>query len=61
MASAARDEAYPGVVAILEYLADHAAFFKAMLGPKGDPAFPARIKELMWALRPCWVYGRPAK
>ncbi|BAS27295.1 TetR/AcrR family transcriptional regulator [Limnochorda pilosa] len=47
LAYAAQDETYPQIVAILEYLTQHAAFFKAMLGPKGDPAFPAQIKELM--------------
>jgi len=42
-----RDEPCPFVIDLFAYIADHAVFFKVMLGPKGDPSFPLRLKESM--------------
>jgi AcrR family transcriptional regulator len=44
---AEKQEPYPGLVAIFEYCNRHADFCRVMLGPKGDPSFPQRIKEMM--------------
>jgi AcrR family transcriptional regulator len=46
IAYAAKDEPHPGFVAVLEYLAGHADFLRMMLGPKGDPSFPLKLKGL---------------
>ncbi|WP_199617665.1 TetR/AcrR family transcriptional regulator [Paenibacillus alkalitolerans] len=42
-----KDEPYPPSVKVLEYFDKHADFFRVILGPKGDPAFPLRVKEFM--------------
>lgn len=34
-------------IALFEFLAEHARFFRTLLGPKGDPAFPAQMKQFM--------------
>lgn len=34
----------PGLVTVLEHVHENAAFFKVMLGEKGDPAFAAKIR-----------------
>lgn len=46
---AGKEEPYPGLVAIFEYCDRNAHFCRAMLGPKGDPTFALRIKEMMQA------------
>lgn len=47
MKAAERDEPYPKIVAIFEHWARNADFCKLMLGPKGDPSFVLRVKEMM--------------
>ncbi|WP_276356463.1 TetR/AcrR family transcriptional regulator [Cohnella caldifontis] len=47
IAHAKRNEPYPGLLSIFEYWDFHADFFKAMLGPKGDPSFAPRVKQMM--------------
>ncbi|XEC94430.1 TetR/AcrR family transcriptional regulator C-terminal domain-containing protein [Paenibacillus tarimensis] len=44
---AARNMPDPTMVKIIEYFAEHADFFKVILGPKGDPAFARDIKEFL--------------
>lgn len=43
----AKDEPYPGFVGVLEYIREHALFFRLMLGPKGDPAFSNKLYDLL--------------
>lgn len=40
-------EPNPQIVRIYEYFKQNAWFFKVILGPKGDPAFPLRMKRVM--------------
>jgi AcrR family transcriptional regulator len=42
------DKPLPFVADIFHYLNEHAAFMKAILGPKGDPSFQTKIKVFMW-------------
>lgn len=42
-----KNEPLPFVVKLFEYLEEHADFIKVILGPKGDPAFQAKLKEVM--------------
>lgn len=42
-----KGKAYPALVRVLEYFAEHADFFQVILGPKGDLAFPMQVKEHM--------------
>ncbi|WP_257350654.1 TetR/AcrR family transcriptional regulator [Pseudalkalibacillus decolorationis] len=44
---AARNEPDPIMVRVIEYYAEHADFFRVILGPKGDPAFADQIKEFL--------------
>ncbi len=44
---ATRNEPDPMMVKVFEYYAEHADFFRVILGPKGDPAFPVLIKEFL--------------
>lgn len=44
---AAKNEPAPALVNVIEFFAEHAVFFKTVLGPKGDPAFAARIKSFL--------------
>lgn len=44
---AQRNEAYPALLTIFEYWNRHSDFCKAILGPKGDPSFAPRVKEMM--------------
>ncbi|MDL1163474.1 TetR/AcrR family transcriptional regulator [Paenibacillus lautus] len=44
---AARSEPDPAMVNVIEYYAEHADFFRVILGPKGDPAFAVQIKEFL--------------
>ncbi|RUT35473.1 TetR/AcrR family transcriptional regulator [Paenibacillus zeisoli] len=37
----------PQIVKIYEYFKQNSWFFKVILGPKGDPAFPLRMKRAM--------------
>lgn len=47
LAYAAKGEPDPMMVKVFEYYGEHADFFRAILGPKGDPAFAVRIKEFL--------------
>ena len=38
---------FPFVLKLLEYILEHADFMKTMLGPKGDPLFQVKLKEVM--------------
>jgi AcrR family transcriptional regulator len=44
---AKRNEPYPGLLPIFEYWDLHSDFCKAMLGPKGDPSFASRVRQMM--------------
>lgn len=44
---AAKDEPFPPVVKVFEYLAKHAEFLKVVFGPKGDPSYQLEIKQFM--------------
>lgn len=44
---AGQNEPYPNLHNVFEYWQRNADFCKPMLGPKGDPAFVLRIKEMM--------------
>jgi len=37
---------------MFEYYADNAVYLKTIMGPKGDPSFPDKLKELMWGTVP---------
>jgi AcrR family transcriptional regulator len=41
------EEPYAVLLRISEYFAEHAVFFKSILGPKGDPAYPLKLKQFM--------------
>lgn len=43
----ARNEIYPPMIRVFEYLTEHKGFFKAILGPKGDPTFQKRLRDFM--------------
>jgi AcrR family transcriptional regulator len=38
------DEAHIGLLALLNHIQKHAAFYQVMLGPKGDPLVPQRLR-----------------
>ena len=38
---------YPAMVQIFQYLKDHGRILKVLLGPKGDPAFPQKMKMII--------------
>lgn len=40
-------EPYPGLVSVFEFWNRHADFCGLMFGPKGDPSFARRVKQLM--------------
>lgn len=40
-----KNQTYPVVIQIFEYLSQHGRIFKLLLGPKGDPAFPKKWKD----------------
>ena len=44
---AQRREPYPGLVSVFEYWNRHADFCGLLFGPKGDPSFAGRVKQLM--------------
>ncbi|HYE83549.1 MAG TPA: TetR/AcrR family transcriptional regulator [Clostridia bacterium] len=41
------DEPMPFMIRIFEYIKENCAFMRAILGPKGDPKFYTKIKELI--------------
>lgn len=41
------DEPMPFMIRVFEYIKENSAFMKAILGPKGDPKFHMKIKELI--------------
>jgi AcrR family transcriptional regulator len=45
--SITKKQPYTVLIQILQYLKNHGRFFKVLLGPKGDPAFPKKMKELI--------------
>lgn len=47
LAYAEKNEPDPALVDVVEYFAEHTDFFKTVLGPKGDPAFAARMKSFL--------------
>jgi AcrR family transcriptional regulator len=46
----------PLIVAIFEFISEHAGFLKAILGPKGDPSFQHKLKTFM---QETLIGGRP--
>lgn len=47
MSYAAKNETYPKAIRIFEAFSRNADFLKVICGPKGDPSYPLRFKELM--------------
>ncbi|WP_256256355.1 TetR/AcrR family transcriptional regulator [Paenibacillus sp. BC26] len=47
MKHAARNEPDPVFQKLFEFFTLHAIFFKVLLGPKGDPAYPIQIRSIM--------------
>ncbi|WP_445486816.1 TetR/AcrR family transcriptional regulator [Niallia sp. 03133] len=43
----AKNEPLPFVVQVFEYLKENAAFMRVVLGPKGDPSFQEKLKDVM--------------
>ena len=43
----AKNKPYPVMVQIFQYLKNHGRILKVLLGPKGDPAFPKKMKTLI--------------
>ncbi|MCM3628252.1 TetR/AcrR family transcriptional regulator [Paenibacillus glycanilyticus] len=44
---AARNEPHPVFLELFDFFTQHAVFFKVLLGPKGDPAYPVQVKQIM--------------
>mgnify|MGYP002619860690 CR=1 FL=1 len=42
------DDSLPIAIDIFQYFHKHRDFLKALLSPKGDPAFQSRLKQAMW-------------
>ncbi|MBD2868233.1 TetR/AcrR family transcriptional regulator [Paenibacillus arenilitoris] len=47
MKYAARNEPHPVFLKLFDFYTQHAEFFKVLLGPKGDPAYPVQLKRIM--------------
>jgi AcrR family transcriptional regulator len=47
MKYAERNEPHPVFLKLFDFFTLHAIFFKVLLGPKGDPAYPVQIKQIM--------------
>ncbi|WP_251554949.1 TetR/AcrR family transcriptional regulator [Neobacillus muris] len=45
-----QNQPFPVIVKLFEYFKDNAPFLKALLGPKGDPGFQVKLKEMMKSL-----------
>jgi AcrR family transcriptional regulator len=41
------EEPHPDAIRMFEYYAENAVYFQTILGPKGDPSFTDKVKELM--------------
>ncbi|MFX4263816.1 TetR/AcrR family transcriptional regulator [Pelotomaculum propionicicum] len=41
------DEPFPFIVKLFEYIKDNSSFIKTLLGPKGDPSFQVKLKEVL--------------
>lgn len=41
------DEPFPFIVKLFEYISDNSSFIKTLLGPKGDPSFQVKLKEVL--------------
>lgn len=42
-----QNEPFPFLVKLFEYILDNSTFIKILLGPKGDPSFQVKLKELL--------------
>lgn len=47
MKYAAHNEPHPVFMELFDFFTLHAVFFKVLLGPKGDPAYPVQVREIM--------------
>ncbi|SDX06658.1 TetR/AcrR family transcriptional regulator [Paenibacillus sp. CF384] len=47
MKYAARNEPDPAFLKLFDFFTLHAVFFRVLLGPKGDPAYPIQIRRIM--------------
>ncbi|WP_462411000.1 TetR/AcrR family transcriptional regulator [Neobacillus sp. Marseille-QA0830] len=45
-----QNEPFPEIVKLFEYFRENATFIKALLGPKGDPSFQVKLKEMIKSL-----------
>lgn len=41
------NEPFPFMVKLFEYISDNSSFIKTLLGPKGDPSFQVKLKEVL--------------
>lgn len=44
---AARNEPHPVFLELFDFFTSHALFFKVLLGPKGDPAYPVQVRQII--------------
>lgn len=47
LAHISRDEPFPFLLKLIEYISDNASFINTLLGPKGDPSFQVKLKEVL--------------
>ncbi|GHH97505.1 TetR/AcrR family transcriptional regulator [Neobacillus kokaensis] len=47
VAFTSQGEPFPVIQKLFEYFQEHADFMKVILGPKGDPAFQVKLRELI--------------
>lgn len=45
--STSQDEPFPVILKLFEYFQENAQFMRVVLGPKGDPSFQVKLKELI--------------
>ena len=41
------DEPFPFIIKLFDYIKDNSSFIKTLLGPKGDPSFQVKLKEVL--------------
>ncbi|TFE22687.1 TetR/AcrR family transcriptional regulator [Cohnella luojiensis] len=47
MKYAERNEPHPAFLELFDFFTLNAVFFKVLLGPKGDPAYPVQVRQIM--------------
>jgi AcrR family transcriptional regulator len=51
-----QEEPFPVFVQLFEYFRDNSAFLKVILGPKGDPSFQLKLKEMIKKMIPTILF-----